>query len=247
MEKKNYIKKTVIFANDFSVIDDLHALEKVGAGHDGIIYRYGDDAIKELKYDIETRKKLGLMTFEKLQFFINWSKEFKRLVFPVDILLDEDGVYCAYVMDFIEQVDLEKYPLVKTSIETFLTSIHELYEDFEILNKMSTVAKDINMGSYLYSRDFIHICDLDKYVVFPKSQNVTLKNREVYNYIIAKFLYFLMYDKELGKENLRKLNIWVKECSQTGNFLNKITNNLLSNSYDNLGEYTTNLKRTLLK
>ena len=56
MEKGKNTIKQVIFAKDLKIIENLHGLKKIGAGHDGIVYQYENKAIKELKYDIEKRK-----------------------------------------------------------------------------------------------------------------------------------------------------------------------------------------------
>lgn len=243
MEKK---VKQLRFANNLKSIDNLYELKKIGAGHDGIIYEYENQAIKELKYDLDTRKQQCLMTFDKVQYFIEWSKYFKRIVAPHDILLDNDGMYCAYSMDLIKKIDLNDYPISNTPINIFLNSIHELYEDFEILNKMHVLAKDINSGSYLFDENFIHLCDLDKYIIYPEYKSINFMNKKIYNYTISKFLYSLMYDKTLSKEDLKKLSNWVRKCSGNNIFLNQLDEELTPILNEPIGEYTNNVKKKIL-
>ena len=58
-------KKSVIFKSNNTLIGNIFNLPYVGGGTDGTIFRYGDNALKLLKFDINTRKEKDLMTFEK--------------------------------------------------------------------------------------------------------------------------------------------------------------------------------------
>ena len=99
---KNFeVHKPVVMSNAYKLIPDVAALGKVGAGHDGIVYRYGDYVFKVLKYDIDVRKAKDLMTFEKATYFVN-NLHLNRIAQPIDILLDSDGVYTGYVMRFFD-------------------------------------------------------------------------------------------------------------------------------------------------
>lgn len=245
MERNNYGKKTITLVDNLQTLADLHSLEKIGAGHDGIVYRYGNKAIKELKYDIETRKKLSLMTFEKAQSFVKYSNDFKRLIVPQAIFLDENGSFCAYLMNYIDKIDFTKYPFNTITLSTFLNAIYDLWDDFNLLNKMQIIANDINPSSYLLDNNFLHLCDTDKYIM--RTSNTTIYNREKFNYMIAKLLYLLMYDKNIGIENLKSLNNWVRKQANNQSFLKKLTEELTPIFNETLPEYTTYLKRKLTK
>lgn len=247
MGKRIRYVKPVTFASNLCTIDDLHKLEKIGSGHDGIVWQYGNQAIKELKYDANTRLQKNLMTFEKAQFFIEWSSKFKRIKMPTDILFDKNGCYTAYVMDLIEKIDLTLNPISNVPISLFLESSYELKSDFDLLNKMHTVAKDINFGSYLFDKSFMHLCDTDKYIVYKDLRSTVILNIQLYNYMLARLLYSLMYDKSLDSQSLRKLNRWVGKCSGNIHFLENLDRELSPLLTEPLGSYTNHLKKTLTK
>lgn len=48
----------VIFGSNLKSIKNIYGLEKIGAGHDGLVFKYNDKALKLLKYDIENRQKM---------------------------------------------------------------------------------------------------------------------------------------------------------------------------------------------
>lgn len=94
---------SVTISGTSEIIPNIYELEKIGAGHDGYIYRFHDYALKILKYDIKLRKKRGLMTFEKATYFRN-HLNLQRITQPIDVLLDEDGVYTGYVMRYVDDL-----------------------------------------------------------------------------------------------------------------------------------------------
>ena len=102
---KNVInnKLSVTIAGTSEVISNIYELEKIGAGHDGYVYRFNDRALKILKYDIKLRKEKRLMTFDKAIYFRN-KLNLERIVHPIDILLDEDGIYTGYVMKYVDNL-----------------------------------------------------------------------------------------------------------------------------------------------
>ena len=78
--------KQVIFRSDLSVVPNIYDLPKLGAGHDGRVFRFNNKALKLLKYDISLRKEKDLMTFAKATYFLD-ELNLKRIVKPIDILL----------------------------------------------------------------------------------------------------------------------------------------------------------------
>lgn len=208
MDNKGREERPIIFRNNLKVIPNIYDLEKVGAGHDGEVFRYGNKALKLLKYDIDARKIKKLMTFNKAVFFQD-ELELKRIVKPTDILLDIDGVYTGYVMDFLDDVTLEKKkgtPLYKVPADftcgELVHASYELSDDFSNLTKNKVVARDLNRGSYIFTSNFMHICDMDKYSL--SCQGADDLNKKALNFVIAKFLYYEMlkkgnYDKTQSK------------------------------------------------
>ena len=75
--------KSVILDSSHEVIPNIHVLEKLGAGHDGIVFRYGDKALKLLKYDVTLRRKKGLMTYDKAIAFSD-NLDLRRITNPID-------------------------------------------------------------------------------------------------------------------------------------------------------------------
>ena len=198
---KPFIKPQVFFRDTDECIDNIFELEKIGAGHDGYVFKYGDKALKVLKYGIDGRKERGLMTFNKVLYFEN-ELNLKRFVQPIDILLDEDGMYSGYVMKYYKNLVSSKNNtgISSTNIGDFtcsdlVTSIDELESDVEQLTNKSVVIKDVNRGSYIFSDDFLHICDMDKFL-YPNTTKVH-SNWEKLNYIFAKMLYFEKNGREL--------------------------------------------------
>ena len=246
-------RKAVVFRKSGIVIPDVTELEKIGSGHDGIVYRYGDKVVKVLKYDLATRKDKGLMTFDKA---VTLADEFdgKRFVKPEDILLDEDGSYCAYSMDFLDDVTLEKkkgtpkYKEVSSfTCGDLITAISELKLDVEELNRLRIFIKDINRGSYIFTNDFMHICDMDKFQRLAGTIHTTKDmNRKALNFIIAKFIYFeILKKKNPDKEQLKALNAWIKKSSNSSTFLDGIEREIGTNYSSPIGEYIEEKAKSL--
>lgn len=159
--------KTVILKNNLEEIPNIYDLEKIGSGHDGLVFRYQDKVLKLLKYDINTRKVKNLMTFDKAIYF---QKKLKliRMTKPIDTMLDVDGIYTGIVMEYLDDVTTEKKKGTPRYKETgnftcgdLVCSTNDLEEDFNELTKNRVQAKDLNRGSYIYTTDFMHLCDMD--------------------------------------------------------------------------------------
>ena len=104
--------KQVVLRSTLEVIPDISALPRVGAGHDGRVFKFNDKALKLLKYDISLRKEKNLMTFSKATYFLD-ELDLKRIIKPIDILLDSEGVYTGYVMEYLDDVT---YPVYTPSL-----------------------------------------------------------------------------------------------------------------------------------
>ena len=230
-----YIPRKKLFTGaNFNEIPDVFALERVGAGHDGFVYRDGDVVYKVLKHGIDGRKEKGLMSFDKARAF--QSLDVNRFIKPTDVLIDEDGVYAGYVMKFYDDLSKEEDGIIRKKIgdftcEDFLISVDELSSDVSELTKRGLVIKDINRGSYIFSEDFLHICDMDKY--FLNRGQALRVNWSQLNYIVAKMIYFekmeregFFKDKEFASELNKRMNKWVSKASNSSNFIQTLEKEL---------------------
>ena len=89
MKKEKQFETDVFFSRAYIHIPDITQLNKLGIGHDGAVFGYGDLALKTLKYDIDQRKEKNLMTFEKAKYIIT-ELSLRRVSQPIDILLTQD-------------------------------------------------------------------------------------------------------------------------------------------------------------
>lgn len=254
MERKRRKREPfpVIFRNNFEVVPNIYDLERVGAGHDGIVFRLGDKALKLLKYNIEDRKEKGLMTFEKAVFFQD-EFDFKRIVQPKDVLLSEDGIYTGYVMDYLEDVTIPKKqnsPVYKQpgdfTCGDLIQSVNELSEDFNDMTKKKVVAKDLNRGSYIYTSDFMHLCDMDKFLM--NCYGAEDLNKKALNFAIVKCLYYEMLKADtFDKQQLRQLSNWIKESSNSRTFIRSLTTEIGQEYTTPIKEYTKEKVKTIIR
>jgi len=167
------------------------------------------------------------MTFEKTCYF-KQELDLKRITMPIDIMLDEDGVFAGYVMKYLEDITLDKKkgtPIYRKPDEfncgDYVQAAMEFTEDFEQLNKNKILPKDINKKSIIYTRSYAHLCDVDKYQIL--SRDVSLDNRDTLNFIIAKLLYWVMIELEkFDKNDLRYIDAWLKKAIHDKDFIKKI-------------------------
>lgn len=246
-----HMKKGLVFMSDHSHVENIYALSHIGAGHDGFVFEYGDLALKLLKYDIDRRSKDKLMTFEKASFFCR-NLKLKRIEVPMDILLDEDGIFSGYVMRRIEDLSSEKYvgtPIYKSPGEftcgQLLWAADELGDDFSQLSRKGVKAKDINAGSFLYPADYVHLCDVDKYQLSSES-SLERENMQKYRYTIARLLYLQMSDG-CSKEELRALNGWVKRSANSPSFVKDLTSEIGTNFSEPISEFAAYKAKVLLR
>lgn len=253
MGKRIKETKTVILRNNLQEISNIYELEKIGAGHDGRVFRLGNKALKLLKYDIEQRKNEGLMTFKKAIYFKD-ELDLKRITMPTDIILDTDGVYTGYVMDYLEDITSEKRKKTPTykqpgdfTCGELIKTTCDLEEDFNQMTKKHVIAKDINRGSYIYSYDFMHLCDMDKYEYNLDYHTANDKNKKALNFTIAKYLYYEILKLEnFDKQQLKELSNWVKKCSNSRTFLKELEKEIGSDYPVPVKEYVKHKVRKIL-
>ena len=235
-----YITRKKLFTGtNFKEIPDVFSLERVGAGHDGFVYRDGDVVYKVLKHGIDGRKERGLMSFDKAMNF--QTLDVNRIIKPDDVLIDEDGVYAGYVMHYYEDLSkkdeegIVKKQIGEFTVEDFLTSVSELCDDVSELTKRGIVIKDINRGSYIFSSDFLHICDMDKYFL-NRGQALRINWNQL-NFIVAKLMYFekmeregYFKDNEFANEINKRMNKWVSKSANASNFIRTLETELSGSS-----------------
>lgn len=248
-ERKN---RAIFFNNGTVEIKDVFKLEKIGAGHDGYVFRFNEYAIKILKNNIDLQKDRNLMTLDKALDFIRLL-EVRRTAKPIDVVWNEDGIFRGYVMQYFEDVSKTKNVLRRKDTGSFLCgelldSVYELYDDFSNFSKNGVLVSDLNRGSYIYSYDYIHLCDMDKFKILNLSQNVIReKNLVSFNFYIAKLLYLEMLKTgDCSKKELKKLSIWVKKCSNGQNFI-KVLENDIGHSLDlQIRDFVNSQKKKIL-
>ena len=231
-----YIPRKKLFTGtNFKEIPDVFSLERVGAGHDGFVYRDGDVVYKVLKHGIDGRKERGLMSFDKAMNF--QTLDVNRIIKPDDVLIDEDGVYAGYVMHYYEDLSKKdddgvvKKQIGEFTAEDFLISVSELCDDVSELTKRGIVIKDINRGSYIFSSDFLHICDMDKYFL-NRGQALRINWNQL-NFIVAKLMFFekmeregYFKDNEFANEINKRMNKWVSKSANASNFIRTLETEL---------------------
>ncbi len=233
-------------------IPNIFDLPKLGAGHDGRVFRYGNLALKLLKYDIPTRAAKNLMTFAKAKYFRD-ELEPRRFINPYGILLDEDGVYCGYSMEYVE--DLAKDPNSPNykapssfTVEDLFCAIEDLEADTEEMTKKKVVMKDLNRGCYLFSSDFMKICDMDKFFIALHQTGIRSINRNSLNFLIAKFFLYELTKKHADdKEHLDIVKKWTVRNIKNPKFIDQTKSELESTSALIIGDYLEEKDRTLIK
>lgn len=245
--------KSVILRSDLELIPNIYQLQKLGAGHDGEIYKYKNLVLKLLKYDVQIRKSKGLMTFEKTIYF---QEELclRRITKPIDILLDNDGIYVGYVMNYLEDLSNSKLntkSVRKTigdyTLEELICVISDLIVDFETLSNKKVVGRDINRGSFILTEDFLHLCDMDKYQ--NDASNARDLNKRNLNFVISKLLYFEMMNFDfVDKMERRKLIEWIKCCCNDSDFIFSLLKEITNDNSVNIHDYAVKkVKKLLLK
>ena len=214
--------KSIILDSSHEVIPNIHVLEKLGAGHDGIVFRYGDKALKLLKYDVTLRRKKGLMTYDKAIAFSD-NLDLRRITNPINSPKKEG-------------TSLYKKPTEFTCSDLF-DSMLELALDFENLTDNKILVSDVNRGSYIYTDDFLHLCDMDKYQIYSAG-DLASKNNTTFNFVISKMLFFMMqYDNEFSSQERKQLSAWVKNCSNSPEFLSTLLEEVYKKRDESIGEF----------
>ena len=247
------MKKAVIFNNGNIYIDNIFELEKIGSGHDGIVFRLNNLALKLLKYDIASRKDKSLMTYDKAIAFMN-QLNVKRTAKPLECMFDEDGIFCGIVMNYIFDVTKSTDLSIRKDSGDFTCSelmecVYDLYDDFSSFTENRILVEDLNRGSYIYSYNYVHLCDMDKFKILnTSSSNIHDNNLNKFNFYIAKLLYFEMIkNKSLSEVDLRQLSKWVRKVSNGRNFILELEKSI-GTSYDTkIGDFSESICKKILK
>ncbi len=228
LAKPYYKHKEVRLVGKKIIIPNVYALERLGAGHDGFVYKINDDiVVKILKYDVAQRKEKNLMTFQKANYFAE-NLSLKRIAVPIDTALDNDGIYTGYVMEYLDDLskinsDSPKYKAPGDfTCGNLILAANELREDFNKLTKAKVLVNDVNEGSYIFTPDYVHLCDTDKYAIVDRITSDA--NLRMYNFVISKLVYYEM--KSIigdSKECSKLLSAWVKKCTNSGDYLKELS------------------------
>ena len=252
LKKPYYKEKEIRLVGSRIVIPNVYALQKVGAGHDGLVYKYNDDiVVKILKHDVEERKIKNLMTFQKANYFCE-NLKLKRIAVPIDMALDSDGIYTGYAMKFLDDLSKmdEKSPNYKATGDftcgNLIYAANELKDDFNQLTKARVAVKDINEGSYIYTPNFIYLCDTDKYYLVEKPPKDI--NLRYFNYTISKLLFYEMRKlPEYVKGDQKALENWVKKCSNSGDYLQELSREIGSDYKTPISEFAKYKMKKIIK
>lgn len=250
-ERKFYCELPATIAGTSEIIPNVYDLERIGAGHDGYIFRFNNQVLKILKYDINLRKEKGLMTFDKASYFKN-NLRLQRITQPTDILLNSDGIYIGYVMDYIDNLASEKKkgtPQFRNpgdySCGDLISSWEILEDDFEQLSEQGIRVKDVNRGSYLYAYDFMHLCDTDKY---ERHRSPSGLNHSTLDFTMAKFLAYEMEKTEVYNPSRRRvLSEWVKQCSNSRRFHQEVLSDIGSAYLSSISQYADYKAKVLFR
>ena len=238
---------TYYFASNLEPVE-INYCDKIGRGTDGTVYKHKNLALKLLEFDNKTREENGRLDFEKARYFIEEVRT-KRIWFPIDILLDTNGIYSGIVMNLIDKIPLQNINLLQYSMDDLFLFIEELIENYEKeLTPKKIAAFDINLGSYCLTPNFLQMCDVDKYrilanVFLAQSEN---KNKMVYS--LAKAIYYLNFiSVKTTKEERKKWQKWIKMQVKEKQLLQTITSDNLQNHFDNVNEYITYTRKRILE
>lgn len=229
---------------------DSSLLCRIGAGHDGFVYKYSDEKVlKILKYDALAREGKGLMTYRKALRFVKLS--LTRITQPIDLVFDSDGVYVGYVMKYLHDVTLNSNDSNYRNLGSFVLndlfrSTYDLERDVNDLSSNGILMEDLNPGSYIITDDYLHMCDMDKFRISDVASIYRLNNNKL-NFFISKWLYLQMYNSnEFTKEELKQLLKWVKCCSNSFTFLNSLEIDCLSDENYPVNEYAKDVAKRYL-
>ena len=241
--------KLVIFRSANIKIPNIYELPKIGAGHDGYVFKYEDKAVKLLKYDIDERRQRDLMTFKKALYFEE-NLNLKRIASPIDTILDEDGKYTGYVMRYLHDITKPSPNSEIKKIDDFtcgdlFTAIDELQIDVNELSKNKVSMEDLNRYSFIYTDRFLHLCDTDKYKIVTSTPE--FYNNTQLRYIIAKFLLYQMTKEELGKMDKKKIEQWCKKSINDTEFFNRLRREIYDSYDSHIGEFVEYKKHEILR
>ena len=234
---RKFILPNEVVVDNKEVISNVKELDKVGAGVDGILFRHNDKVLKILKDDFSNPNTYNLsMNYDKVLYFKD-NLHLSRITNPTGVLYNVYGKYIGYTMDYLDDVvKHSKKNINDFTCEDLNKSIIELQNDFDKLNKNKIVAQDINTGSYIFTKDFLHLCDMDRYIFSEK----TFLNKSSLNFIVAKLLYLEITKLDIyDKPQLRKLSRWVKSCSKSSSFLEELENETYSNKDASVLEFVS--------
>ena len=191
-------------------------LEYIDKGEEGSVYRYQDKAIK-IYHDYPRKTTASLELLKLLK-----TMDTKRILMPIDILMESSTKAKGYITPFIEGNKDIVYKYLKDKL---LEELSLLEDDFATLGKESIAIGDLRESNYLSNETGFFLFDYGDYYQKPRKIDTTntqeasklkLSNQQVMS-IYRKTRYEIIHhrqglvdylDKNMQKEE--NLNNYVK-------------------------------------
>ena len=78
---------------------------------------------------------------------------------------------------------------------------------------------------------------MDKYQIYSAA-DLASKNNTTFNFVISKMLFFMMqYDNEFSSQERKQLSAWVKNCSNSPEFLSTLLEEVYKKRDESIGEF----------
>ena len=136
---------------------------------------------------------------------------------PEEIIKDENGSNCGYVIIKVAEKGQPKYGAIQMPTKLFIENLHALEEDSHKLTEKSILLVDLVYANYIYDRikKIMYMVDPGKYCTCEscKDEFYIKENQNSLNKLIEKILFFDLYainhfsviNKEKAKLIVKKL------------------------------------------
>lgn len=187
---ENNLKITI---NDQGVFCNDIPLAYINQGEEGSVYRYQDKAIK-IYHEYPRKSVVSPNVLKKLK-----TIDTKRILMPIDILMESPNKNQGYVTQFIEGNKDAVYNYPKDKL---LEELSYLDCDFATLGKESIAIGDLRETNYLSNKIGFFLFDYGDYYQMPRNIDTTSINVKQFQ---TFFLYNLVNSKL--KQESRKLKL----------------------------------------
>lgn len=169
-------------------------LEYIDKGEEGSVYRYQDKAIK-IYHDYPRKTTANLELLKVLK-----TIDTKRILMPIDILMESSTKAKGYITPFIEGNKDIVYNYPKDKL---LEELSFLDDDFSTLGKESITIGDLRESNYLSNETGFFLFDYGDYYQKPRKIDTTSTNVEEFQIF---FLYNLVSPKLKQEASKLKLS-----------------------------------------